>query len=106
MVRRIPRRYFIHKITVEPYRGESSVGQTFGPPVEVRCFLDEQTRVVRSPGGEQVTSTSTVFADLDAIAPPQSLATLPDGRKTKVIQSKRRDGAGLGTPNHLEIHLE
>ncbi|WP_328426032.1 hypothetical protein [Streptomyces sp. NBC_00443] len=106
MVRRIPRRYFIHEITVEPYRDESSTGPLYGPPVTVRCFLDEQTRAVRSPGGEQVTSTSTAYADLGTEAPALSRVTLPGGRKTTVIQAKRRDGKGLGTPNHLEVQLE
>ncbi|MCD7440235.1 hypothetical protein K4B79_18650 [Streptomyces lincolnensis] len=106
MVRRIPRRYFIHEITVEPYTGESSTGSLYGPPTEVKCFLDEQTRAVRTPGGEQVTSTSTAYADLDKTAPALSRVTLPDGRKTTVINAKKRDGGRLGTPNHLEIQLE
>ncbi|MFC7909067.1 hypothetical protein [Streptomyces nigra] len=106
MVRRIPRRYLVHEITVEPYGGESSTGPLYGPAVTVRCFLDEQTRAVRSPGGEQVTSTSTAYADLDTDAPALSRVTLPGGRTTTVIQAKRRDGKQLGTPNHLEIQLE
>ncbi|GHA28650.1 hypothetical protein GCM10010372_30550 [Streptomyces tauricus] len=106
MVRRIPRRLFIHEIAVEPYGGESSTGTLYEPPVTVRCFLDEQTRAVRTPGGEQVTSTSTAYADLGTTAPALSRVTLPDGRKTTVIQAKRRDGKNLGTPNHLEIQLE
>ncbi|MFI8299989.1 hypothetical protein ACIGCZ_29095 [Streptomyces nigra] len=106
MVRRIPRRYLVHEITVEPYRGESSTGPLYGQAVTVRCFLDEQTRAVRSPGGEQVTSTSTAYADLATEAPALSRVTLPGGRTTTVIQAKRRDGRQLGTPNHLEIQLE
>jgi hypothetical protein len=106
MVIRIPRRYLIHEITVEPYGGESSTGTLYGPPVAVRCFLDEQARAVRTPGGEQVTSTSTAYADLATVAPALSRVTLPGGRTTTVIQAKRRDGGRFGTPNHLEIQLE
>lgn len=106
MVARIPRRYLVHTITVEPRLGESSTGPVYGPPVTVRCFLDEQTRAVRSAGGEQVTSTSTAYADLGTEAPALSRVTLPGGRVTTVIQAKRRDGQRLGTPNHLEIQLE
>lgn len=106
MVRRVPRRYFIHEITVEPYAGESSTGHLYGPPTAVRCLLDEQTRAVRTAGGEQVTSTSTAYADLETEAPALSRVTLPGGRKTTVIQAKRRDGKKLGTPNHLEIQIE
>lgn len=106
MVRRIPRRYFIHEISVEAYDGESSTGSLYGAPTTVKCFLDEQTRAVRTPGGEQVTSTSTAYADLETTAPALSRVTLPGGRTTTVIQAKRRDGKSLGTPNHLEIQLE
>ncbi|MFI0530317.1 hypothetical protein ACH3XX_09735 [Streptomyces scabiei] len=103
---RIPPRFLIHEITVEPYAGESSRSPLYGAPAIVKCLLDEQTRAVRTPGGEQVTSTSTAYAGLDENAPPLSRVTLPDGRVTKVIQAKRRDGRKLGTPNHLEVQLE
>lgn len=102
----IPPRFLIHEITVEPHTGESSRGPRYGAPVTVKCLLDEQTRAVRTPGGEQVTSTSTAYAGLGENAPPLSRVTLPGGRVTKVIQTKRRDGKTLGTPNHLEIQLE
>ncbi|MCG0062239.1 hypothetical protein L0F81_02870 [Streptomyces tricolor] len=102
----IPRFLMRHRITVEPYLGDTSKGPSYGPPVVVRCFLDEQTRGVRSPGGEDVTSTSTAYADPGTTAPAFSRVTLPGGRVTKVIQTKQRDGAGLPTPDHVEIQLE
>lgn len=102
----IPRVLMRHRITVEPYLGDTSKGPRYGPAVVVRCFLDEQTRGVRNPAGEQVTSTSTAYADPGTVAPPFSQVTLPDGRVTKVIQSKNRDGGGLPTPDHVEIQLE
>lgn len=102
----IPRFLMRHEVTVEPYLGDSSKGPKYGPPVTVRCFLDEQTRSVRNPAGEQVTSTSTVYADPGTSAPTLSRVTLPDGRVTTVIQTKNRDGGGLPTPDHVEIQLE
>ena len=102
----IPRFLMRHEITVEPYLGDTSKGPRYGPPVTVRCFLDEQTRGVRSPAGEQVTSTSTAYADPGTQAPAFSRVTLPSGRVTKVIQLKDRDGGGLPTPDHVEIQLE
>ncbi|MEU0332231.1 hypothetical protein [Streptomyces sp. NPDC006193] len=102
----IPRRFLVHTITVEDYLGETSKGPKYGPPRTVRCLVDEQTRAVRSPGGEQVTSTSTAYAGPEeAAAPPLSRVTLPSGRVTTVIQTMYRDGRGLGTPNHVEIQL-
>ena len=102
----IPRWLMRHRITVEAYDGESSTGTLYATPVVVKCFLDEETRMVRSPGGEQTTSTSTAYADLDATAPAMSRVTLPDGRVTTVIAAKKRNGMGLQTPDHLEIQLE
>lgn len=96
-----------HTVTVEPYEGTGSYGPIYGAPVLVRGFLDERTRLVRAPSGDEVTSSSTVYCRLDAVsAPPKSRVTLPDGRTTTVIQALRRDGGGLPTPDHLEVQLE
>ncbi|MEU4171020.1 hypothetical protein AB0F46_29585 [Streptomyces sp. NPDC026665] len=104
---RIPRVVMRREITIEPYLGDTSTGPQYGAPVVARrCFVDEQTRGVRTPDGEEVTSTSTVYADPGTIAPPLSRVTLPSGRVTKVIQTKDRDGGGLPTPDHVEIQLE
>ncbi|MGW2209910.1 hypothetical protein [Streptomyces sp. NPDC001781] len=103
----IPRRFLIHTVTVEDYLGQTSKGPKYGAARQVRCLVDEQTRAVRTPGGEQVTSTTTAYAGLEEqSAPPLSRVTLPSGRITTVILTKRRDGGRLGTPNHTEIQLE
>lgn len=95
-----------HQVTVEPYAGASAYGPTYGDAVAVRCFLDQQTRQVRDPGGVQVVSSSTAYCPLGTAAPAQSRVTLPDGQTTIVINALRRDGAGLGTPDHLELQLQ
>ncbi|MFJ4009465.1 hypothetical protein [Streptomyces sp. NPDC090026] len=102
----IPRRYLVHQITIEPYLGQSSTGPLYGPPATVQCLLDEQTRTVRSPGSDEVTSTSTAYCSPGTTAPPLSRSTLPDGRATRVIQTKDRNAPGLGTPDHVEIQME
>jgi hypothetical protein len=94
-----------HTVTVEPYLGPSAYGPRYGPAAEVRCFLDEQTRMVRAGDGTQVSSSSTAYALLDTAAPAQSRVTLPDGRQTTVIAALRRDGGALPVPSHLEIQL-
>ncbi len=103
---RIPGWLLIHTISVEPYKGDSSKGPVYGTSVQVRCFLDEQTRAVRSAGGEQVTSTSTAYAAPGVDAPPLSRVSLPGGRTTTVIQTKRRTAGRLRAPDHTEIQLE
>lgn len=94
-----------HQVTVEPYLGDSAYGPRYGPPVVVPCFLDQATRLVRAADGREVTSSSTVYARLDTTAPAGSRVTLPDSRTTTVIAALRRDGHGLGTPDHLEVQL-
>lgn len=94
-----------HQIVVEPYLGDGAYGPQHGIPVHVRCFLDQQTRMVRSATGTEVTSTGTAYCPLATVAPPDSRVTLPDGRQATVIAALRRDGGGLATPNHLEVQL-
>jgi hypothetical protein len=103
----LPRRFLVHTITVEDYLGDTSKGPRYGPARTVRCLVDEQTAGTRSPAGEQVRSSTTAYAGPDEqTVVPFSRVTLPSGRVTKVILTKRRDGRGLGTPNHTEIQLE
>jgi hypothetical protein len=94
-----------HRVTVEPFLGNSSTGPRYGPPAEVQCFVEEKTRMVRSPAGEEVTSSSTVYARLSTVCPAKSRVTLPSGRTTTVIEAVRQDGGGLPTPDHLEVRL-
>jgi hypothetical protein len=105
-VSKVPGWLLRHRITIEPYKGDSSTGPLYGPPQQVRAFVDEQTRAVVSPGGETVTSSSTAYCAPGTTAPPLSRVTLPSGRTTKVIAALPRDGGGLPTPDHVEIQLQ
>nr|WP_237532069.1 hypothetical protein [Streptomyces sp. SID8352] len=95
-----------HRITIEPHLGDSSTGPLYGPPMVVKAFVDEQTRAVVAPGGEQVTSSSTAYTAPGISVPPLSRVTLPSGRVTTVIACLARDGGGLPTPDHVEIQLQ
>lgn len=101
----MPAWMYQHAITVEAWAGEGPDGPRYAAAEPVRCFLDEQTRMVRQPAGAQVASTSTAYAPLGTVAPAQSRVTLPDGRRTTVIAALRRDGGALPVPSHLEIQL-
>ena len=103
---RIPKGMLQHRITIEPYLGESANGPRYGPPVaNVRAFVDEQTKRVAGPNGTQVTSSSQVYCLLSTVAPPLSRVTLADGTVTAVINALRRDGGSFNTPDHLELQL-
>ncbi|MFD8027816.1 hypothetical protein ACFV3F_03500 [Streptomyces sp. NPDC059717] len=103
---KLPGMWLRHRVTVEPYEGDSGVGPLFGDEVTVRCFLEQKTRLVRAPDGREVTSGATFYCRLDAVsAPPESRVTLPDGRQTTVINQARNEGRGLPLPDHLEVQL-
>jgi hypothetical protein len=101
----IPSFLLTHTVWVEPFLGNSGTGPRYGPASEVRCFVEEKTRLVRDPGGEEVTSSSTFYARPTAVCPAKSRVTLPSGRKTTVIEAVRQEGGGLPTPDHLEVRL-
>ncbi|AZM46568.1 hypothetical protein DMB38_12765 [Streptomyces sp. WAC 06738] len=94
-----------HTITVEAWLGEGPTGPRFAAPAEVRCFVDEQTRLVRSPNDDEVTSSSTAYCRPDTECPAKSRVRLPTGRTTTVIAALRRDGGRLPTPDHLEVQM-
>ena len=101
---KIPGWMLRHEVTIEPYLGQSATGPRYGPPVPVRCFVDESRRLVRNEAGEQVVSESTVFCRLGTTAPPKSRVNVR-GREAFVITAKQRDASGLPTPDHLELAL-
>jgi hypothetical protein len=94
-----------HSVVVEPYLGASAYGPRYGTSTTVACFLDEQTRLVRAPDGQDVTSTSTFYARPGLVCPAESRVTLPDGRVTRVIARLDRSGGGMPTPDHVEVQL-
>lgn len=99
----IPEWLLRHGVTIEPYQGAGAYGDVYGEPEDVRCFLDQQTKLTRDAGGNTVTSTTTFYAPLGVDCPAGSRVLLPDGRQTTVIAALRRDGAGLPTPDHVEV---
>lgn len=103
---RLPAYLKRHTVTVEPLLGMGAAGPQYGPAVEVRCLLRQSTRLVRNAAGDEVTSSSTLYAPLETTAPAKSRVTLPDGRRTTVIAAVPQDGGGLPVPDHLEVQLQ
>lgn len=105
----IPAFLLRHSVTVETYGGDTGAhGPTYGAPAAVRCFLEQRTRTVRNPQGEEVVSSGTFYARLDealTVCTAESRVTLPDGSTTLIIAALPRDGGGLPTPDHLEVQF-
>lgn len=92
-----------HTVTVERFLGEGAYGPTYEAAETLSCFVDETTRLVRSPEGNEVTSTVTVYL-------PDTVEQIPSGsrvttarRETTVIDVKYRDGGTLPVPSHVEV---
>lgn len=95
-----------HEVTVEAYQGDGAYGAVYAAPVTVRCMVDDRRRLVRTAEGDEAVSETTLYVgDLTADIPPESRVTV-NGRTTTVLGVSRHDGAGLPTPDHLEVALQ
>lgn len=101
--------FWVHEITIETSTGTGPEGDTYAAPYRLACFIDSTRRLVRSATGEQVVSSAQIMAPPGSpLVPPESRVTLPashGGHTTTVISCANRYGAGLGTPDHVEITL-
>lgn len=98
--------FFVHEVTLAPLVGSGGYGDVHGPPVPVRCLVEDRTQLVRDRTGAEVVSSATVLAGPDAPdGPPGSLVTVPSGRVATVITQARRTSGPLGLPDHVEWAL-
>lgn len=113
---RIPTSVLRQRCTLEPFRGEKSLGgAAYGPPVEMRCRFDSRRRVVRRADGTEQIAEGTVivrpFNQLDEDAPDTPIdyptAWPPESRVTLGTTAYRLVGVnvaqGLNRPSHLEL---
>lgn len=103
----VPRWLLRHRITIEPYTGDSAYGETYGPPVtDVRALVSETVRTVRNKAGREVTSTAQFIAEPGLDCPAGSLVTLPSGRITTVLHLAPHTAPGLPVPQNEEVSCE
>lgn len=96
-----------HRVTVEPYRGDSAYGPLYGDPVaDVPALVAETVRTVRNREGREVTSTATVIAGPDLDCPAESRITLPSGRVTRALNVAEHTAPGLPVPTSTEVSCE
>jgi len=104
---RLPARYLVHTVSVEPCTGSGAYGNTYGPAFTLTCMAQGGTRVVKDPTGADVVASLTLYAapGQAAAVPPQSRVTW-QGTTTAVINSTDHDSGGLGAPDHTEVVCE
>ncbi|WP_336214386.1 hypothetical protein [Nonomuraea sp. LPB2021202275-12-8] len=91
-----------HEATIEPYLGDGAYGPVWGPPVTVRCLVDDERRLVRDEQGLEVVSDTTLYLPPGTVCPAGSKVTT-GGRTITVITAFNRDAGLLPTPNHVEV---
>ncbi|MFK0233731.1 hypothetical protein [Streptomyces vinaceus] len=84
----VPAALLPHRITVEPYLGDTSYGPAYGPPVPGIRAMVSVPQVITAPGVD---------------CPPGSRITLPDGRTTTAVTVKAHTAPGLPVPTSLEV---
>lgn len=94
--------FYVHTVTARPVTGHTAYGTTYGDPVQVVCFVDEQTRLVRDADGAEVVSTATIYTHPGTVLPVGTEVTLPSGRDAHVLTVAART---VGDPDvdHVEI---
>ncbi|WP_405018171.1 hypothetical protein OHV05_15390 [Kitasatospora sp. NBC_00070] len=104
---RIPGWLLRHRITIEPYLGDSAYGPTYGPEqTGVPALVAESIRLARAPDGRQTVSTAQVLLAPGTTVPTGSRITLPSGRTTVPISVATLDAPGLPVPAHVEVVCE
>jgi len=100
------RRHMTTTVTVEPIVGEGAYGPVFGDPVDVPCWPEQSTKLVRSFGGEEVTSSTRLWceAEHERLFSP-SAKVLFRGEETGVISVTVHDPGALRQPRLLEVAL-
>lgn len=98
-----------HPVTIARLLGSGPYGDTYAPETTHDGWIDDRRRLVRDATGTEVVSETTVLLPITTPdVPLNSTVTLPaayGGRTTHVLAVSRHDGAGLPTPDHLELSL-
>lgn len=100
-----------HTITGEKYEGSGARGDVYGAPAQVTpCVVEDTRRRVRiqtqQTAGEEVLSSTTVYAPPATDLPPGSRVTLPSGRVARVLAVSTLEAVGWDLPEHVELSLE
>lgn len=96
-----------HRITVEPYRGDTAYGPSYGSPItDVPALVAEVIRTVRDREGREITSTAQIITAPDLDCPAESRITLPTGRTTRALAIARHTAPGLPVPQSTEVSAE
>lgn len=102
--------FWVHTATVQTYTGEAATGPVYAAGVTIDCFVDDARKLVIAASGEQLASSTTIYAPLSTatLFAAGSLVTSPafgDGRTARVVDVNALDAGSLDLPDHVEVNL-
>lgn len=106
-------RLFTQSVSVETLLGSGAYGDVWADPVDIACFINDTTKMTRNAQGDEVVSSTTLYAPLTTSPDqpatagqfaPGSRVTV-QGRTALVLSAARRDSAGPARIWHTEVTL-
>jgi len=100
--------FLVHTSTVETHLGTSGAGaRLYATGQDKACYVERKRQYVRSATGEQVISSTQVFADpaFASIYVPESRVTV-DGVPSTVITTAVFTSGDLDLPDHMIAYLQ
>jgi hypothetical protein len=98
--------FFVHTASVETLAGSGAYGDVYAAPVTVPCFADDGNHLVRATTGEEVVSSTAIYAPIaNQSAFTVNTRVTVNGRVATVISVNARTSGALGLPDHVEVHL-
>lgn len=71
----IPTAALPHRVTIEPYEGQTAEGPSYGDPVSVRARVVSKRAMIRTSDGREVTATASVTIRPGRDIPAESRVT-------------------------------
>jgi hypothetical protein len=95
-----------HTATVKVRTGDTAYGPGYLNPFDIPCLFDGQVSMVRNANGEEVVSSSSVWANVsDTVITPGSLITV-NGTTSRVITANVVDDGGITGLAYQKLTLE
>lgn len=104
----IPTWVLVHRVTVRPHLGQTSVGDAYGPEFEMPCWCRRKKRLVgTAETGQSQVLESVLRAPLSFLSrvPVESIIRLPDGTEGVVSLVSEQSDGGFGGWQHAKIEV-
>lgn len=101
----IPDALLVHEVTLESVSGVTSAGDSLSAPRTVKCFQEDNVRLVRNAVGEEVVSSMTFYTKTNEVIGGSDRVTY-NGKTGRVLSVLAHTDGGLGAWEHLEVVCE